>query len=345
MKKSLKVISQILLVLLFCSCTVYQKIPIEVLRTEEMKLAVAKPNIAFIYRNFKFLMDTLQLYYLQDEALLPDKSNQVEEMDSLVVGDCLQGAANEFKKNGVCDNPVLYPLDIFPRQSGEKVYALPVELIKKLAMPTKADYLISLETLSYFFSKYNWNGTNSPFQKVRMAAIWNLYNGATGKLEDHKTMVDTIYWESSTDNGYFTKTALPPRIPAMQQAAQIIGENYAKRFYSEWLTVDRMIIIPPLEDFRMAGEYAGKQEWDKAAGIWKKYTDNRFGKLAISACYNLALSDEIGDDLSGSLKWITLATDMAKSYKKSEELKLTRQYQGILKKRLQEIEKSKNQEE
>ena len=345
MKKSLKVISQILLVLLFYSCTVYQKIPIEVLRTEEMKLAVAKPKIAFIYRNFKFLMDTLQLYYLQDEVLLPDKSNRVEEMDSLVVGDCLQGAADEFKKNGVCENPVLYPLDIFPRQSGEKVYALPVELIKKLAMPAKADYLVSLETLSYFFSIYNGNGTTNPFQKVRMAAIWNLYNGVTGKLEDHKTMVDTMYWDSYSNDGYFTKTALPPRIPAIQQAAQIFGENYAKRFYSEWLTVDRMIFVPPLEDFRIAGEYAGKQEWDKAEAIWQKYADNHYGRLAISACYNLALSHEISDDLTGSLKWVNEAFNLAKSYKKSEELKLTLQYQSILKKRLQEIERSKNQEE
>jgi hypothetical protein len=335
----------LLLILAFSSCTVYRQIPIEVLRTEEIRLKSAKPNIAFVYRNFKFPNDTMQRYYLEDDILISDRKNGEREIDSMVVGVCLEGAANEFKKNGVCDNPVLYPWDIFPVQTGEKVYSLPVELIKKMAMPAKADYIISLETLSYFFSRYNGDGTNNPFQKVRMAAIWNLYEVSTGKIQDHKTMVDTLYWDNDPTDSSQKRSKLPPRIPAMQQAAQVFGENYAKRFYPEWLKVDRMIFVPPLEDFRIAGEFALNQEWDKAAGIWKKYADNRFGKLAISACYNLALSDEIGDNLSGALKWINLATDMAKSYKKSEELKLTLQYQSIVKQRLQEIEKSRKQDE
>jgi hypothetical protein len=345
MKKNSNVFLQFLLILAFSSCTVYRQIPIEVLRTEEIKLSVAKPNIAFVYRNFKFPNDTMQLYYLEDDMLLSDRKNGKKEIDSMMVAVCLDGAASGFKKNGVCDNPVFYPLDIFPYQTGEKVFALPVELIKKMAMPAKADYIVSLETLSYFFSSYNGDGTNNPFQKVRMAAIWNLYDGNTGTIQDHKTMVDTLYWDMDRNNSSKKQSKLPPRIPAMQQAAQVFGENYAKRFFPEWLTVDRMIIVPPLEDFRMAGEYVSNQQWDKAAGIWKKYADNRFGRLAISACYNLALSDEISDDLTGAMKWVNLTTEMAKSYKKSEELRLALQYQNILKQRLQEIEKSKKQDE
>jgi hypothetical protein len=344
MIKNSKVFLQFLLILVFSSCTVYRQIPIEVLRTEEIRLDVAKPNITFVYRNFKFRNDTMQLYYLQDDVLLSDRETGEKEIDSMVVGICLEAAANGLRKNGVCDNPVLYPLDVFPRQTGEKVFALPVDLVKKMAMPAKADYLVSLETLSYFFSGYSQHEEYDSFQKVRMAAIWNLYDGTTGKIRDHKAMVDTVFWNPNSENSGQKQSVFPPRIPATQQAAQIFGENYAKRFYPEWLTVDRTIIVPPLEDFRVAGEFVSNQEWDKAAGIWKKYADNRFGRLAVSACYNLALSDEISDDLSGAMKWINSATEMAKSYKKSEDLKLALQYQGILKQRLQEIEESKTGE-
>ena len=344
MKKTSRVFLQLLMILVLSSCTVYRQIPIEVLRTEEVRLNVAKPNIAFVYRNFKFQNDTMQHYYLEDEVLLSDSKNGEIEIDSMVVGICLEGAANALKKNGVCENPVFYPLDIFPRQTGERVFALPADLIRKMVMPAKADYLVSLETLSYFFSRYNQHGDDNAFQKVRMAAIWNLYDGTTGKIQDHKTMVDTLYWDFDPGNTSQKQSMFPPRIPAMQQAALVFGENYAKRFYSEWLTVDRTIIVPPLEDFRVAGEYVTNQEWDKAAGIWKKYADNRFGRLAVSACYNLALSAEISDDLPGAMNWINSATKMALSYAKSEELKLALQYQGILKLRVQEIEKSKTRE-
>jgi hypothetical protein len=345
MKRNSNVFLQFLLILAFSSCTVYRQIPIEVLRTEEVRLKIAKPNIAFVYRNFKFQNDSMQLYYLQDDVLLSDRETGEKEIDSMVVGVCLEAAANELRKNGVCDNPVLYPLDIFPRQTGEKVYALSAELIRKMAMPAKANYLVLLETLSYFFSGYSQHEEYNSFQKVRIAAIWNLYDGTTGKILDHKAMVDTLYWNQDSGNSGQKQTVFPPRIPAMQQAAQVFGENYAKRFYPEWLKVDRMIFIPPLEDFRIAGEFAINQEWDKAAGIWKKYADNRFGRLAISACYNLALSDEMNDNLTGAMKWVNLTTEIAKSYKKSQELKLAMQYQSILKQRLLEIEKSRKQDE
>jgi hypothetical protein len=341
MKRNHKVLAPVLFVLTMASCTVYRQIPIEVLRTEEIKLPVEKPKIAFIYRNFKFQNDTLQLYYLEDEGLMPDKKYRENEIDSMAVVSCLEGTANNLKEKGICSNPVLYPLDIFPRLSGEKVFALPVDLVKKLALPVKADYLVSLETISYFFSRYNETEENSEFQKVRMVAMWNLYNIESGVIMDHKTMIDTLYWDSNSKNPGQKPSVLPPRAQAIQQAAQIFGENYARRFYPEWLTVDRMIMIPPLEDFRVAGEFAVNQEWQKASAIWMKYADVHFGRLAISACYNLALSFEIGDDLSNALKWINSALNMAKSYKISDELTMVLQYQGILKQRLQEIEKSK----
>jgi hypothetical protein len=344
MKKNSKVIVQILLILVLSSCTVYRQIPIEVLHTEEIKLPVVKPKIAFVYRNFKFLNDTMQLYYLEDEVLRSDRKYREKQIDSLAVESCLEGASAGLKENGICDNPVLYPWDIFPRITGDKIYTLPADLVKKLALPVKADYLVSLETLSYFFSRYNQNEEKKAFQQVRMVAMWNLYNVATGNIQDHKNMVDTLFWDSNSQNSGNKQTILPPRVQAIQLAAQVFGENYAKRFYPEWMTVERMIVVPPLEDFRIAGEFAGNQEWEKAAGIWKKYADVRFGRLAIPACYNLALSNEIGDDLSGALKWINAALDVARSYKKSEELKLVLQYQVILKQRVQEIQKSKSKE-
>lgn len=319
----------------FSACTVYRQVPIEVLRTEEVKLPLKRNAIAFIYRNFKFNKDTLQDYYLQDGVLLADRSTSKQETDSLVATSCLQAAASLLNDKGISEKPVFYPYGIFPPQTGERIIPLPTDLIKKLAMPAKADYLIVLETITYFFSIDNRMESGEGFQQVKLAAVWNLYNRETGKVEDHKTITDTLYW----DLGQANKSGVtPPRKIALQQAASLMGENYAKRFYADWEKVDRMVIVPPLEDFRQAAALAEQQEWDKAAEIWRRYIAQKYGKLAISACYNLALSAEISDDLPGAATWIDKAVKLASPYKGSDELEYALNYQKIISARIAGIE-------
>jgi hypothetical protein len=328
------------IVILLFSCTVYRQVPIEVLRTEEVKLRPAKPRMTFVYRNFKFEVDTLQQYFLENDLLVKDPKTKEKLIDSLVVNACLVSAGRSMKQNGICDDPAFYPYSIFPRQTGDMIIPLPANLVKKLAMPVKADYLVVLETFSCFFSKY-YNRGEGNFQQVKAVAVWNLYDATTGKVEDHKSMADTLSWDLYSSSGKFVKTVLPPRITALQQAAEVFGENYAKRFFREWITVDRTMIVPPLEDFRIAADEANKQEWKKAAAIWQKYSDQRLGRLAASACYDLALAREISDDLAGAVNWINKAASIADSYKNSDEQILISQYQAVLKKRKSEIDKAK----
>ncbi|HPT32178.1 MAG TPA: DUF6340 family protein [Prolixibacteraceae bacterium] len=336
MNSNLKLFFLLPAVWAFSACTVYRQVPIEVLRTEEVKLPLKENAIAFVSRNFKFNKDTLQNYYMQDRAILKELRTGRRETDSLVVMSCLHAVAAMLKEKGVCDQPVFYPYDIFPPQTGERIIPLPTELVKKMAKPAKADYLLALETITYFFSIDNGMAAHEGFQQVALAGVWNLYNGETGKVVDHKTLTDTLYWnlEDRTDKTVVT----PPRLVALQQAAAVMGENYAKRYYSDWEKVERMLIIPPLEDFRQAAALAEQQEWDKAAEIWRKYIAQKYGKLAISACYNLALSAEISDDLPGAATWIDKAVKLASPFKGSDELEYALNYLKIISTRIAGIE-------
>jgi len=340
MKRYLNVFLLLVSVFMLSSCTLYQQIPIEVLRTEEVVFPSKSNALAFVYRNFKFNKDTLQNRYIEDGELKTDRRTGKNETDSLVVMACLNAVASVLKEKGVCDQPVFYPFDIFPPQQGERIVPLPEELIKKMAKPAKADYLVVLETITYFFTRYSEGIDIIEYQNVPIAAVWNVYNGSTGKIEDHKTTSDTLYWDDQPEGTSGQKTVMPPRLVSLQQAGAILGENYAKRFYSEWEKVERMLIIPPLEDFRQAAAYADQQDWNKAAAIWNKYTAEKFGKLAISACYNLALSEEIRDNLRNAKEWADLAVKLAKSYKGSDELTYALRYREIINDRILRIEKS-----
>jgi hypothetical protein len=316
------------------SCTITREIPIEVWRTSEVKLPLAGKNIGFVYRNFKFNNDTLQNYYLSNDVLIRDFRTNNTDTDTILVSACLNSAAYQFTQNHIGNSTTILPSGLFPRQNGEKVHPLPPVLIRKLSQNSGADYLIVLETITYFFSAYT-DEESGEYQQVRMGGIWAVYNGETGEVADRKTMVDTIYWEQQedTDNLKF-----PPRLEALKQASEVFGENYAKRFYSGWVEVDRSYFIPPLEDFRIAANYMNEQNWDKAKEIWERYSDPKFRRLAISACYNLALVSEIGDDLEKAMFWIGKAKEMARSYPRSDELKMSLQYASILARRVKEIE-------
>jgi hypothetical protein len=325
--------------IILSSCTIYKNIPIEVLRTKEVKLSSSAPKISLLYRNFKFNNDTLQNYFLRNVTLYKDRNNQGKDIDSIVVTSCLQSVANSFVQNSVCHDPVIFPYDIFPRQTGDRIYPLPADLIKKLAKPAQAEFIILLETFSYFFSQTS-DAEEGEFQEVKLAGIWTMYNAVTGEIADRKTITDTVYWNPGDNPGNLAKEKFPPRLPALQQAAEVFGENYAKRFYSNWTKVDRLLIVPPLEDFRLAAEFTDKQQWDKASEIWEKYSDRRFGRLAVSACYNLALVREIKDELDEAVIWINKAMGIAESYRNSDEMELTGNYQKILVQRQHDIEKA-----
>ncbi len=340
----------LLLMVLFSSCTVYELIPIEVIRSREVPLSLEGKQIALLYRNFKYQGDTLQQYYLDRGQLREDKENPEQNFDSIVVSSCLQSVAQAFAGYGVGSVPMIYPVDMMPGVKGEKFSPLPSSLIRKIIQPSKADYLVSLETLSYFYSRsvalYSLGGdgaeTNESRQVV-MAGIWAVYDGHSGEVVDSRQMADTLYW-NETDEAISGRSALPPRLPALQLAAEVFGENYADKFYSDWIQVTRTLIIPPLEEFRLAADYAGEQKWDRASAIWERYADDHFGKLAISARYNLALAAEINDDLVLAEEHIIKAYELASVYRNKNELKMVLLYRDILQNRLKEINRIKQTE-
>lgn len=330
--------SLLLLMPVFFACTIYEPIPIEVMRSSEIRLPMEGKQIALLYRNFKFPGDTLQHYYRDGEYLRKVKENQDSHLDSLAVISCLQGAAEVLVSKGSGPAPSVYPIDMMPEVTGEKIPALPPTLVRKIVRPSGADYLISLETFSYFYARFPGNQMEDEFRQVVLAGLWAVYDGHSGGVVDSRQMVDTLYWNKSHADGA-GKELLPPRIPAIQLAAGVFGENYASKFHAGWIKVDRTMIIPPLEEFRLAAAYATEQKWNKAKEIWERFARDHFGKLAITAWYNLALASEINDDLEKAAGYIDKAYETALVYKNKNELQRVLRYREIIGTRLKEIEK------
>ncbi len=319
----------IFLLITTSACTVYKEYPIDVFKPGEITVPPDTKNIAIVYRNFKYPGDTLQNYYKDNYQL--KKARYRGNLDSSLVNVCMAGLAKSLKEKNTFNQVLVLPYDLFKPHRGEKLPPLNFDVIKKITSSTNADLLISLETYSYFFSKYPRNYENPPSNEVITANVWAVYDPVSEKLLERKALIDTAFWNGYDNQGkYHSDYKLPPREAALKIASQLAGENYAKRFFASWQTVNRTYAVPPPADFSDASAYVEKGKWDEAVQIWEKYASDKNGKLAIKARYNLALACEIKDDLETANKWLAAAQNLATQYNAREDLKMIISYRKIL---------------
>jgi len=327
----------ILFFLLTTSCTVYKDYQIDVYRPGMIAVPPDAQKVAIVYRNFKYTNDTLQHFY-QDDFKLKRAKNDPKDLDSILVNLTMQELAKNLKDNNTFNEIRIFP-ELFKQHRGDKLPVLDMDVVRKISSTSDADLLISLETYSYFYSEYSQTEQlSTPSNEVITAAAWAVYDPIANRLLERKTMIDTVYWNSYDDQGNYKRNAhIPPRITALKIASQMAGENYAKRFFASWQTVNRMYSIPPLPDFAEADVYIQKGEWDNAILLWRRYADDSSGKMAINARYNLALAYEMKDDLDTAEKWLIAAQQLATSYRSKEDLKMIMQYRNIISKRKKDI--------
>jgi len=323
---------------LISSCTVYKEYPIDIYQPGEVSVPPDAKNVALVYRNFKYEGDTLLHYYKDDHKIRKAKRDP-ENLDSILINICLQELAANLKANNTFNRIHIFP-ELFKPHKGKKLPVLNLEMVENVTNSTETDLLISLETFSVFFSEFSKQFNETESNEVVTAAVWAVYDPKSKKLLDRKTMIDTLYWNKYDEQGnYLSKAKIPPRLSALKIASQMAGENYSKRFFASWQTVNRMYSIPPLPDFSEAAYFIDEGKWDNAILLWKRYADKRNGKMAINARYNLALGYEMKDDLQTARKWIIAARQLATEYRSKEDLKMILKYEKVLNKRIKDLQK------
>jgi tetratricopeptide (TPR) repeat protein len=339
MKLPLKYYFALLMLVTLGSCTIYRNVPIEVLQPKEISIPESS-NLAILYRNFKYENDTLQNYFRDDYEIKKDIRNANLNIDSIVTLNTFQSLAFSLGDDHVGNNIQILPLNTLPRLTAEKLAPLPREVIQNLGSSSGSQKIIVLETLSYMYSHYSPQTHAGESAEVIMAGIWAVYDVLTGEVVKHESLVDTLYWNRTNEDGQ--RILIPPRITALELAAEVYAGNFAKKFTTSWETVQRLIIIPPVQEFTMAAEYASENKWEEALELWQRYSSERYGRLSASARFNVALAYEMLDDIDSALEWIDKALVQTRVYRNKEELKLVQNYQRILNQRKKEIDHLQN---
>jgi len=312
MKTCRFILAIITTILVFASCTTTQLVPIEVLKPGKVTLSANTRNLAFIARNFKYSVDTLGDYYSANYKLRKAPEKQNEGIDSLALQSALSSLQKKLLATGRYDTIVTYPYNTIRPHHAKHILPLSPDFVTKICQESHVEGLVALEMLSYFYSKVAPGiKDDSGESSVKINALWALYLPGKEKPVDHFRYTDELVWDRYDQNGNLDLTKVnPDRKAAIEMAAQIAGEQYARHMGPLWATVNRTLVTPSGDEWKKATQMAQKNQWEEAAAIWNRLASMPDGKEQGVAELDLAVAAEMMDQIDLAVSWASKAVKL-----------------------------------
>ena len=155
---------------------------------------------------------------------------------------------------------------------------------------------------------------------------WRMYDPSSKTIIDQFFMRDDLVSRSKGINPMIAAQGLIGRKEAVKEISNNVGHDYALRIRSLGIRVRREYFTKGNDQMKIANRRALVNDWDGAAELWEKQTDNSKRKVAGRACFNMAVIYEIEGDLDQAIEWAQ------KSYT-DYNIKDGRDYTRLLRKR------------
>ncbi|MEI6142339.1 MAG: DUF6340 family protein [Mariniphaga sp.] len=329
----MRIITRILGLLIMCcissSCITTQSVSIDLLEPGKVPLPTSVRKAAIIARNFRFSIDTLGRYYKQDFRFRKGSRKENQLIDSLSVTKSLDGIRKALLESGRFDEVYVYPFDAIKPYVAEKELPLTGEFIRSVCRESQTDAVISLEMLSFFYSRHKeTSGQNIPAgANVKVTAIWAVYTPQNDGPIDRYTHAETMKWKEGkleNDGPYYK---LPERKEAISIACNEAAKNYSKRVVPHWTESTRVIVGDNNPDLDKAVSYALKNKWEAAGAIWLKYSQSPNSRIAGISALNYAVAQEMLGDLELALTWSDKSVRLLRG---GEGGKIAREYAAVL---------------
>ena len=231
---------------------------------------------------------------------------------------CILGLQDELLSNSRFEEVIL--LDhIILKGSGIGIMpaALPQDEVTKICRANELDAIFALESYDTN-SKINYNTAPAPINtplgtipamehiatlRTEIITGWRIYDPLASDVIDAFQLVDVI---NSTGRGLTpvnAANAIIGRKEAVKDVSKRIGQTYGLRIRPFSIRVGRDYFVRGTDNFKIAKRKARTGNWDEAAELWKKETQNSRKKIAGRAYYNMAIINEINGNLDLAVDW------------------------------------------
>jgi hypothetical protein len=223
--------------------------------------------------------------------------------------------------------------------------------IDRLCQMSKADALVTIEAFDSDskadFSTYTRKVTQNNESRdvtyhrvesnVRVTVGWRMYRAKDGVILDQYRMNENLVFKGEGTSRNDAVSKLPSKENMVREVGRRLGNLYASRISPAWFWVSRNYFTqaPKTPEMKLAKRAVRVNNWEEAARIWKSVLSKNDSKSASRAMFNLALASEYSGDLKSATDWSEQA------YKNGLQRAL--EYNGILRQRLFDEERLKNQ--
>jgi len=263
---------------------------------------------------------------------------------------CVHGLSNQLNESPRFEAILLESLDL--RGTGTKRFATPLHwnVVANYCELYDLDALVVLETFDSDISyrehsrKRNKKVDDKKVEYteyianllMNVNAGWRIYDIKNRKIVDEDSYMDDMEWHMSGDTPEEARHGLPQKRNAINKSGYHAGKQYGIRISPSWMHVSRAYYARENDDFKLAKRMVKSQNWEAAAKVWEKYTNNPDPKVAGFACYNMALANEMQGELEIALNWADKAM-------KKYGLKRAVSYVNILNRRIMDQERLRKQ--
>ncbi len=283
-----------------------------------------------------------------DEVL----SAEGPELDKEGAKESITGLKDQLMKNDRFTQVLL--LDDLPlTTTGAGVFpsALSWDIVEKICTANQVDAIFSLEIFDTD-TKVNYSNVpvtiKTPLGNIpalehhavmttKVKTGWRIYDPACKTILDEHAIAKGLTFTGKGINPVVAAAGLIGRKDAVKQTANNVGHEYAIGILPIWRRVQREYYVKGSDNFVIAKRKAQTGNWDDAAELWKKETTSSKSSVAGSACYNMAIINEINGELDEAISWAQ------KAYEDYDN-KLALEYVRILKNRQVRTDHLKRQE-
>ena len=300
-----------------------------------------------------------------DRSLPSDENEQQDKIDQVLSieggnldiegsQEALRGVDDELSGNNRFTEVSLLK-DVDLRSPGMGIFPAPLswDVVEKICNENHVDALFVLEfydtdtDISYSSQPVTINGPMG----VKIPAVehyahmhtlvktgWRVYDPIGRMILDEFPMQESIDKSGKGINPAAALSAMIGRKDAVKQVSYTVGQNYAYRILPYSIRVSRKYYVRGTDNFKIAKRRAQTGDWEGAAQLWERETENPKAKVAGRANYNMAIINEINGNLDAAIQW-------AKKAYSDYKIKLALEYVRILEDRERRNERLREQTE
>ena len=287
--------------MIICSCTSMVELSVQLGSPPKNLLSQDIQKIAILNRALK-LNFTDSANYLKN-----GKAFKKVICDSIAADTAIKIAARAIFSSQRFDVTIPRQMNFFRNDTNELLAPLDTSFVNPICKNYDVDALLVLENFTETAEgEYRIpGGIDEGYLQVIYSSAWRFYDPSHPNQSKLFRLRDILSWRY---HQYYAFRLPSDRLPTVKEAliegGMASGDKVAVQICPIWTDTERYFFKTRIKGIDKAIPLIKENKWAEAAEVWKKYSAEPDLSLRSKIEYNIALAEELNDNLNEALEWI-----------------------------------------